>query len=221
MSFDRTSRIRGSVIRRISLVTSTWTEGQRVVVLYKRKAIARIHFARWQVKISNQWFHGFKKHYNISLRQPTLKAQVVPSSKSELIQKFHRDIRAKAATGNQLGPLGRFRLSCIADMDQTPSPFSFTNGPTYESKGASTVWVQGGSSGLWYDRRVGVSFQENVRCDKPTMIHWVKQYWKPHIQGPTLLCLDQHKAQKTPSIESLLAVDCNTTTALYHPGVQA
>jgi len=62
----------------------------------------------------------------------------VPSSKSELIQKFHRDIRAKAATGNQLGPLGRFRLSCIANMVQTPLPFSFTNGPTYESKGTST-----------------------------------------------------------------------------------
>ena len=207
-------------------------------------------------KFSNQWFHGFKKRYNISLRRPTHKAQVIPSSKSELIQSFHRDIRAKAATGNQLGPLGRFRLSCIANVDQTPLPFTFTNGPTYESKGAKTVWVQGGSSGLdkrqctvqltlfadgvprvkplvifrgtgkritfteklRYDRRVGVRFQENAWCDEPTMIYWVKRHWKPHVQGPTLLCLDQHKAQKTPSIESLLAVDCNTTTALIPPG---
>jgi len=31
-------------------------------------------------KFSNQWFHGFKKHYNICLRRPTRKAQAVPSS---------------------------------------------------------------------------------------------------------------------------------------------
>ena len=37
-------------------------------------------------------------------------------------------------------------------------------------------------------------------------------------EGPNLLCLDQHKAQKTPSIEALLTRDCNTTTALIPPG---
>jgi len=82
-------------------------------------------------EFSNQWFHGFKKRYNICLRRPTHKAQAVPSSKRQLIRSFHRDIRAKAAIGNQLGSLGRFRLSCIANVDQTPLPFTFTNGPTY------------------------------------------------------------------------------------------
>jgi len=70
------------------------------------------------------------------------KAQVVPSSKRELIRTFHRDIRTKAATGNQLGPLERFRLSCIVNVDQTPLPFTFTNGPTYEDKRSKTVWVK-------------------------------------------------------------------------------
>ena len=36
----------------------------------------------------------------------------------------------------------------MADVDQTLLPFTFTNGPTYETKGAKTVWMQGGSSGL-------------------------------------------------------------------------
>jgi len=36
----------------------------------------------------------------------------------------------------------------MANVDQTPLPVTFTNGPTYEEKGAKTVWVQDGSSGL-------------------------------------------------------------------------
>ena len=53
---------------------------------------------------------------------------------------------------------------------------------------------------LRYDRQAVVCFQENVWCDEPTMIYWVRQHWKSHVEGPALLCLDQHKAQKTPSI---------------------
>jgi len=50
------------------------------------------------------------------------------------------------------------------------------------------------------------------------MIYWFKQLWKPHVhEGPNFLCLDQHKAQKTPSIEALLTKDCNTTTSLIPP----
>ena len=50
--------------------------------------------------------------------------------------------------GIRLGTLERFKLNTIANVDQTPLPFTFTNGLTYESKGASTVWVQGGNLGL-------------------------------------------------------------------------
>jgi len=48
----------------------------------------------------------------------------------ELICTFHRNIRAKAATGNHLGP---FELSSISNS-------SLTNGSTYEDKGHKTVW---------------------------------------------------------------------------------
>ena len=147
-------------------------------------------------------------------------------------------------------------LNCVANVDQTPLPFTFTNGSTYESKGASTVWVQGGNSGLdkrqctvqltifadgiprvkplvifrgtgkritfqeklKYDKRVSVCFQENAWCDEAVMIRWVKHQWKPCIEGPTMLCLDQHKAQKTPSIEGLLSSECETTAILIPPG---
>ena len=60
------------------------------------------------------------------------------------------------------------------------------------------MWVQGGSLGL--DKRQ------------------VRHQWKPHVEGPTMLCLDQHKAQNTPSIEGLLSSECNTTAVLIPPG---
>ena len=67
---------------------------------------------------------------------------------------------------------------------------------------------------LKYDKRVSVCFQENAWCDEAVMIRWVKHQWKPCVEGPTMLCLDQHKAQKTPSIEDLLSSECNTTAVL-------
>lgn len=47
-----------------------------------------------------------------------------------------------------VGPLGKFELKQIANVDQTPLPFTFTDGTTYEDTGASSVWVRGGASGL-------------------------------------------------------------------------
>lgn len=66
----------------------------------------------------------------------------------ELIQNFHQKIHQEAAVGPQIGKLGQFTSTSMANVDQTPLPFTFTNGPTYETKGAKTMWVQGGSSGL-------------------------------------------------------------------------
>ena len=50
--------------------------------------------------------------------------------------------------GPQIGKLGQFNTSNLANINETPLPFAFTNWPTYEEKGAKTVWVQGGSSDL-------------------------------------------------------------------------
>ena len=36
----------------------------------------------------------------------------------------------------------------IANVDQTPLPFSFTGGPTYNDVGSKSVWVRAASSGL-------------------------------------------------------------------------
>jgi len=101
-----------------------------------------------QFKFSDAWFDGFKRRYNISLRRPTNKAQSVPVTKKQLIQNFHRKIQQEAAVGPQIGKLGQFNTCNLANVDQTPLPFTFTIGPTYEEKGAKTVRVQGETSGL-------------------------------------------------------------------------
>ena len=44
--------------------------------------------------------------------------------------------------------MGRFKLKQIANVDQTPLPFTFTNGGTYADTGDKTVWVRGGASDL-------------------------------------------------------------------------
>ena len=100
-------------------------------------------------KYSEGWFTRFKKRYKISFRRPTNTAQRAPTDKEGAIQEFHRQIRELQINGDGDGPKeDRFRLDQIANMDQTPLPFSFTEGPTYDTTNASTIWVRGGASGL-------------------------------------------------------------------------
>jgi len=64
---------------------------------------------------------------------------------NSLIQKFHQEIRQVAKSGEQISELGRFTSSSVANVEL---PFTSTDGPTYEAKGAKSVCVQGGTSGL-------------------------------------------------------------------------
>ena len=50
------------------------------------------------------------------------------------------------------------------------------------------------------------------------MTDWVCNFWKPNVCGQMLLTLDQHKAQKTPSVLSKLNDECNTATVLIPAG---
>ena len=100
-------------------------------------------------RFSEGWFINFKRRYRISLRRPTNTAQKQPDDKEEAIKEFHRKIRKIQLPGEGDGPQEeKFELHQIANVDQTPLPFSFTQGPTYETTNASTVWVRGGQSGL-------------------------------------------------------------------------
>ena len=99
-------------------------------------------------RFSDDWFSGFKKRHKISFRRPTNTCQKEPEDKRSIIQQFHRSIREKAKKGKSVGPQGKWTLRQVANVDQTPLPFTFTEGSTYADKGDKTVWVVGGASGL-------------------------------------------------------------------------
>lgn len=100
-------------------------------------------------KFSGNWFTRFKDRHRISYRSITNKSQVVPADHVHLIRSFHQFIRRNAERGNQIGPLGQFDYSTIANMDQTPLQFDFnTCGKTYDDTGAKTVWAKATGSGL-------------------------------------------------------------------------
>ena len=56
-------------------------------------------------------------------------------------------IRRWKRNGEQIGPLGQWTPHQVANMDQTPLPFSFCDGETYADREQS-VWVRGGGTGL-------------------------------------------------------------------------
>ena len=91
-------------------------------------------------------------------RRPTNTAQRPPADKMDLIKQFHREIRKSGAIGegDEQQSVGRFKLSQVANMDQTPLLFSFCEGPIYADTGEKTVWVRGGASGIMGKRQCTV-----------------------------------------------------------------
>ena len=79
--------------------------------------------------------------FNIQLTKHSISQQIKEKLFKISIGKFVRK-------QPQIGKLGQFTSTSVGNVDQTPLSFTFTNKPMYESKGAKTVWIQGGSSGL-------------------------------------------------------------------------
>ena len=99
---------------------------------------------------SSGWFDRFKARQGISLRRTTNIAQKPANDKEDAIRRFHLTIRneAKLSVDDVQSDVGKYSLRQVANMDQTPLPFSFAGDDTYSEKGAKTVWVRGGASGM-------------------------------------------------------------------------
>jgi hypothetical protein len=111
---------------------------------------------------SNGWFCGFLSWHQISLRfVKANKASQLPSDFTESILSWVRFNRRNSqirpddekGLGDVPAVIGRYRLQNICNMDQTPIPFEYLDGRTYNKTGERTVWLQSSQSG--WDKRQG------------------------------------------------------------------
>ena len=124
-------------------VKAFWFRTRAIQLMEQMHPEVTFHF-------SAGWFDRFKTRHSISLRRPTNVCQTPADDKVGAIRSFHERIRSVAALpeGGEVKDVGKFTLSQIANMDQTPLPFTFTDGGTYADKGEKSVWVRGGASGM-------------------------------------------------------------------------
>ncbi len=97
---------------------------------------------------SDCWFDRFKTRHDISFRSPTNCHHNSADDKRDKVADFHRFLRKVSSRGDQTQAVGRYSLGDIHNVDQSPLPFAFLSGKTYESKGQKDVWVRGAGSGL-------------------------------------------------------------------------
>jgi hypothetical protein len=96
-------------------------------------------------KASNSWFWGFCGRYSITRRRVTNQAQKTLENYQQFIDSWVQFIR-RVSTPEDLRNLSHdstweslFHPSRILNMDETPIPFEFNEGYTYEYKGSKTV----------------------------------------------------------------------------------
>lgn len=129
---------------------------ERVIRIADSKRLEYLGF-----KFSTSWFQGFRKRWDITWRSKTKQAQKTPEAFREKIQAWLQFNRRQTIVlddsfrgfpkGEDIPLVGRFKLSEIANMDQTPIAFEFLSGKTYDFKGAKTIWIKEARSG--WDRR--------------------------------------------------------------------
>ena len=128
---------------------------------------------------SVSWFNRFLVRNEITLRIITHQAQEPPAEYLAMIINFlcfnRRNSQLQdGATTVMLGVLlvGRFLLSGILNIDQTPLPWEYLEGKTDEFKGKKTVWVRSKRSG-WGKRQATIqltAFADGNPRVKPLII---------------------------------------------------
>jgi len=134
-------------------------------------------------RFSHGWFNGFKQRFNISFRAGTKRAQKAPEELRLTIQAWLQfncrntvvleNSDCGTPCGKDIPVVGRFKLSEIANMDQSPLPFELCKGRTYNKKGEKTIRLKGLRSG-WENRQCTlqiVVFADGIARCKPLLIY--------------------------------------------------
>jgi len=109
-------------------------------------------------RFSNGWFSGFLSRHKVSLRSITKRAQKLPADYEILILNWlrfnRRNSQPRVSNFWEVAvehPVGRYELSNICNLDETPIPFEYLQGKTYNQVGEKTIWVKETRSG--WDKR--------------------------------------------------------------------
>lgn len=107
---------------------------------------------------SNGWFAGFLGRNRISLRSVTKKAQKIPIEYQTLVINWLRFNRRNSQPRLPMflqtilqTPVSRFEESNICNLDETPIPFEYLEGKTYDTVGEKTIWAKASQNG--WDKR--------------------------------------------------------------------
>lgn len=133
---------------------------------------------RW----SPGWLTGFKHRHGVSFRAGTKRAQKAPEElRSTIVSWLQFNRRNTIVTSDSdcgkprpatVPVVGRYKLSEIANMDQTPLAFEFQKGRTYASTGDRTVTLRTARGG-WEKRQATLQvivFADGVNRCKPLLI---------------------------------------------------
>ncbi|RPB01142.1 DDE-domain-containing protein [Choiromyces venosus 120613-1] len=125
-------------------------------------------------QFSNGWFQGFLGRHRISLWCITKKAQKVPTEYQSLVINWlrfnRRNSQPRPASFFDMvlsHAVGRFEESNICNLDETPIPFEYLEGKTYNTIGQKTIWAKAGQNG-WDKRQASL-----VLCIFADGIPWV------------------------------------------------
>jgi hypothetical protein len=144
---------------------------------------------------SNGWFRGFLRRHNISRRRITKQASVLPAQAIDYCNSFLKFIRRQTYRDpdtvprttatisitslttpetNDIprSPSRRIKVARICNMDETPLPFEFLDGYTYDTKGQKTIAGSTKRSG-WSKRQASLIltiWADSINRTKPILI---------------------------------------------------
>ena len=183
--------------RRIRLQGGRWPllEKRLVALFTERRAAGKVVRRKWfernakalfkeiypnstvNFMFSEGWFGKFLRRNHIALRFITNKAQETPQGYSDLIINFlcfnRRNSQLRVGTEDSVRGVGRYLLANILNMDQTPLPWEYLEGRTYDFMGKKTVWVHSKKSG-WGKRQATIQltvFADGIARVKPLIIY--------------------------------------------------
>lgn len=132
-------------------VCAGWFRTHALEVFHELFPGASYHTSHTVFRFSNGWFWGFIGRHRISLRCITEKA---PDDYRKLVINWLRSNRRNSqslpiapAPSNDLEislsrAVGRYDLSNICNIDETPLPLGYLGGRTYSTIGSHPIWVK-------------------------------------------------------------------------------